>query len=117
MVLLLAGLAGMFLLTVLNRPVEVTAEDCVRFWNSTLERPDLVPDDRVVRLLAEDEQDLGYALCHLYWQGDDRACNAFSVNIWKDTDSWDGAVLHSCDSPLEGTSVRLGLAGMLAIDE
>lgn len=112
--LLLVGIAGMYLVAVSNQPIDVAADDCVRYWNDSSDIAGLgLPVHQTLALFAENELELGYGLCTVAWQVNGR-CLDVMIQVTKETTSWADAVLSSCETAAGGTQVVLDAQGGLA---
>ena len=99
--------------------LDVADGDCVELWNQTDDGL-TVPSGTALRLLGEDEQDLGYGLCHLFWEGDDGSCRALTAEVWPDTQTWEtdsGRQADTCQDFSIGRAVTLDQNGQLQLDE
>lgn len=110
----------MVVMALTNTTVEVSEAHCVSLWNATAMKPDGAPPlGTELRVLAEDEQDLGYGLCHVYWLNADGGCSSLHANIWKDTEAWETASVTrtSCEDFTMGRRVALDAGGLVLFDE
>ncbi len=115
--ILVLGIAGMFLAARSAQPLIVTDQDCVEFWNNTPVHPIELPTEVTLRVLGEGEQDLGYGLCWLRWADTDGQCQKVSSPVWKDTETWETRVsLRRCDNATLGGAVTLLADGRLRLE-
>jgi len=117
-ILLLLGLCVMALMALTNGTVEVSNVDCLNLWNETVTKPaEMPPSGTGLRVLGEDEQDLGYGLCHLFWQDDEGGCRSLSARVWDDTETWESDSIVRCQNSDVGRAAGFDQSRLVLVDE